>query len=137
MAVISAQGCTFTITDLTSPTPVARTVGGMISFTGFDGDATDKDRTTLASVAREFAQGLKDGGNFTIELFLLPSDAGQLAARQLAAAQASTTAVLTLTESGDICTFPAYVKSLPNSGAIDQDLVGTLNIKIAGKPVWS
>lgn len=138
MAVISAQGCTFTITDLTSPTPVARAVGGMISFTGLDGQASDKDRTTLGSSAREFAQGLRDGGNFSIELFREPDDIGQATALALKAAQANTTAVLTFAGAGaPVCTFPAYIKSLAGNAGVDADHKGTLNIKVAGEPVWS
>jgi hypothetical protein len=136
MAVLTAQGCTFTLLDLTDPIRVARAVGGMKSFQGLDGEATDKDRTTLGSAAREFAQGLLDGGKFSIELFRLPADVGQVAALALKAAQASSTGVLTLA-SGDICTFPCYVKSLTAGGQNDQDHMGTLNVKVAGEPVWS
>ncbi len=138
MAVLSAQGCTFTMTDLTPVTPVARAVGGMISFQGMDGEASDKDRTTLNSGSREFAQGLRDGGKFSIELFRLPDDIGQTNALTLKAAQANTVAVLTFAGAGaPVCTFPAYVKSLTSGGQRDQDHKGTLNIKIAGEPVWS
>jgi len=133
MAKLSAQGCTFTLTDTGS---TAQEVLGLISFSGLDGQATDKDRTTMASTAREFAQGLRDGGNFSLELFRDPTDPGQSAALALKAAATNSTAVLTLA-SGDVCTFSCYVKSLTLGAQVNQDHTGTLNLKVISKPVWS
>jgi hypothetical protein len=133
MGKLSSQGCTFTLEDTGS---VARTVGGMISFSGLDGQATDKDRTTLDSTAREFAQGLRDGGNFSIELFRDPTDPGQSAALALKTARTNSVAVLTLA-SGDVVTFNCYVKSLTLGAQKNEDHQGTLNLKVISKPVWS
>ena len=133
MAVISAQGATFTIADLLD---VAQPVGGIISFTGLDGEAALKDRTTVASTAREYATGLRDGGNFSIELFREPDDIGQITALELKSAQATSTGVLSFA-GGPTITFPVYVKSLTSAAAIDDDHRGTLNLKVSGMPVWS
>ena len=133
MAVLDAQSATFSIAD---ETPAAIIVGGIVSFSGFDGEASDRDITTLASTAREFRQGLEDSGNFSIELFRDPSDVGQAEMATAKAAKATRECVLTL-DSGDIATFDAYVKSLTSSGAVDGDVNGSANLKITGAVTWT
>ena len=48
MAVLDSQGTTVTFNDGTT----AQTVGGVVSFSFGDGQATDIDITTLASTAK-------------------------------------------------------------------------------------
>lgn len=133
MSALDAQGAVFTIED-GSGTPV--TVGGIKSFSGFDGEASDIDITTLASTAKEFRQGLQDFGNFSIDVNRDPNDAGQAELDSAKAAQATRECVLTLA-SGDIATFNAYVKSFNASGAVDDIVQGTCNMKVTGAVVWS
>lgn len=133
MAVLNAQGATFTIDDnLASPV----VVGGLVSFTGFDGEASDIDVTTLASTAKESRQGLQDFGNFSIELMRDPADVGQIELESAKAAQAVRECVLTL-PSGDVATFDAYVKSLTSDGGVDAVVTGSCKLKISGNVVWS
>lgn len=133
MAVLDAQGAVFTIDDdMGSPV----TVNGIVSFDGFDGEASDIDITTLASTAKEFRQGLQDFGNFSIELMRDPQDTGQIELEDAKANQATRECVLTL-PSGDIATFNAYVKSLTASGGVDGVVTGSCNMKITGSVVWS
>lgn len=128
---IDAQGATFSING--------QLVGGIISFSGMDGEASDIDITTLDSTAKEFRQGLQDFGNFTIELLRDPNDAGQDEMLTQKAAQTSSTCVLTLPDDVvlNVATFTAYVKSLSTSGAVDEVARGTGNLKITGSVVWS
>lgn len=133
MAVLDAQGAVFTIDD-NMGSPV--TVGGIVSFDGFTGEASDIDITTLASTAKEFRQGLQDFGNFSLELMRDPQDPGQLELEDAKANQATRECVLTL-PSGDIATFSAYVKSLTGAGGVDGVFTGTCNMKITGSVVWS
>lgn len=133
MAVIDAQGATLTFEDGSS-TPV--TVGGIVSFDGFDGEASDIDITTLASTAKEFRQGLQDFGNFSMDLMRDPQDPGQIELDLAKAAQATREVVLTL-PSGDIATFNAYVKSLTASGGVDGVVTGKCAMKITGSVVWT
>lgn len=133
MAVIDAQGATLTFED-DSNTPV--TVGGIVSFDGFDGEASDIDITTLASTAKEFRQGLQDFGNFSMDLMRDPQDPGQIELEAAKAAQATREVVLTL-PSGDIATFNAYVKSLTASGGVDGVVTGSCSMKITGSVVWT
>ncbi len=133
MAVLDAQGAVFTIAD-SMASPVV--VGGVVSFTGFDGEASDIDITTLASTAKEFRQGLQDFGNFSIDLMRDPTDPGQIELESAKAAQSTRECTLTLA-SGDVATFNAYVKSVTAAGGVDAVVTGSSNLKITGAVVWS
>lgn len=133
MTVLNAQGSTFTFANI-SGTPV--TVGGIASFTGFDGTASDIDVTTLASVAKEYRQGLQDFGKFTIQMMRDPADAGQIELALATAAQATRACVLTL-PSGHTASFTAYVKSLTSDGGVDAIVKGTSEMKITGAVTWT
>lgn len=128
---IDAQGTTFTIN--------AQTVGGMISFSGMDGEAADIDITTLDSTAKEFRQGLQDYGNFSVELLRDPNDAGQDEMLTQKTAQTTSTCVLTFPDDValNVATFSAYVKSLSTAGGVDDVARGTANLKITGEVVWT
>ena len=130
MAVVSAKGTTVSYNS--------QTVGGVISFSGFDGAAADKDRTTLASTAKEYAPGLQDNGEFTLDLFRDGDDAGQAAILTALSAQSTNTMVVTLpTSTLNVATFSAYVKSLSSVGAVDEDVKGKVAFKITGAVTWS
>lgn len=133
MAVLDAQAATLSI-DNSGGSPI--TIGGVVSFSGFDGESADIDITTLASTAKEFRQGLQEFGNFSIEMMRDPSDAGQVELLAAKAAQATREVILTLA-SGDIATFNAYVKSVTSSGGVDAVITGSANLKISGAVVWS
>lgn len=132
MAVLDAQGATITFNDGTT----AQTVGGAVSFSFGDGQATDIDITTLASTAKEYRQGLQDFGDCSIELKRDPNDAGQAAMEDAKAARATREVIITLV-SGDVATFNAYVKSLSTSGGVDDVANGTASLKVTGSIVWS
>jgi hypothetical protein len=53
----------------------------MITFTGFDGEASDIDVTSLDSTAKEFKEGLPDNGNFKADFNYVAADPGQIAMR--------------------------------------------------------
>lgn len=128
---IDAQGTTFTING--------QTVGGIISFSGFDGEASDIDITTLDSTAKEYRQGLQDFGNFSLEILRDPNDTGQAELLTQKAAQTSSTCVLSLPDDVtlNVATFTAYVKSVSIAGGVDDVARGTVNMKITGSVVWS
>ena len=129
MTAINAQGTTFTIG--------ATEVGGMKSYSGFDGEATEKDVTNLASTAKEFTLGLIDNGSFGIEFFPDFGDAGQEALRAAAISGASGTFVLTLTDS-TTATFTGYVKTAHKiDGSVDGVVEGSASIRITGAVTWA
>lgn len=135
MATIDAQGVTITYEDNLA---AAQTVGGVISFTGLDGEAADIDITTLASTAKEFKQGLQDFGNFSMEILRDYDDAGQAALLDAMDNQATREMVVTMPSGTlNVITFQAYVKSISTEGAVDDVVRGTVNLKISGEPVLS
>lgn len=128
---ISAQNTTFFINGVK--------VGGIISFSGFDGEASDIDITTLDSTAKEYRQGLQDFGGFTLELNRDPNDSGQDELLTQRAAQTTSECILTLPDDVTLnrATFNAYVKSVSISGAVDEVARGTATLKITGSVTWS
>lgn len=136
MAVISAQGTTFSISNSAAPGGTQVVIECIRSFTGMDGEASDIDITCLTSTAKEFRQGLQDFGKFSIDLFRDPEDLGQIQLDLAKAAGETRVFVLTLSD-GQIATFSGYVKSLTAAGAVDGAVTGTANIKITGNVVWS
>lgn len=131
MAVISATGVIISYN--------AQTVGGVQSFTGLQsGQAADKDRTTLASTAKEFAPGLEDNGEISLQLLRDNDDVGQAALLTARDAQTTNEMIITLpTSTLNVATFQGYVKSISSDGAIDGDIVGTAIVRITGSVVWS
>ena len=130
MAVLNAQGTTITFNALT--------VGGAVSYSFGDGEATDIDVTTLASTAKEWRQGLQDFGNLTIELMRDPADVGQAAMETAKAAQAVETVTIALpTTPVQTATFQAYCKSISSAGGVDAVVTGTATLKVTGAITWS
>ena len=132
MAKILAQGTTFTFNDGT----VDQVVGETIDFSGFDGEASEQDETTLASTAKEYGLGLQDHGNFNINLFYDRDDVGQAAMHAARALREARECVLTLSD-GKIATFNALVKSFPINGAQDEKLKSAVLLRVDGDIVWT
>ncbi len=114
------------------------TIGNVKSYSGFDGQASELDKTNCSSTAKEYLLGLMDPGHFQIDMDQDNADAGQLA---LVAAQISGAAKqfkLTLPSgSTPTATFTAYVKSASTNGGVDQILKRSSQLRISGLVVWS
>lgn len=135
MAVIDAQGTTLTVYDGVS---AQTTVGGVVSFSLADGEASDIDVTTLASTAKEYQQGLQDFGEFTFELIRDLDNAGQAELLEMKAAQEIREFVITFPAGTlNVGTFDGYVKSLNIDGGVDEVLRGTCTVKIDGAIAWT
>lgn len=129
---IKAQGTTLTI-DATA-------IGGIKSYTGFDGEASEIDTTDLDSTAKEFILGLVDNGNFNMEIFPDYADTGQDALRTKAISGASAAFILTLNDGSPSTTgtFTAYIKNAHSiSGGVDAAVEGSVSCKISGAVTWS
>lgn len=136
MSGILANGTTITFEDNLA---AAQTVGKVVGFSGFDGEAADIDVTNFASTAKEYCQGLQDFGNISIDVIRDYDDAGQAALLDALDNQATREMVITLPSGTlNVITFNCYVKSF-SSEAADSDSVvtGTVNLKITGEPVLS
>lgn len=113
-------------------TPVTWTpIGNFKTIKGFDGKTSKLDATNLASLAKEYRAGLQDPGNFSFDVDIDLTDAGQLALQTLKASSALANYRLTL-PNGHTATFTAFVESFPWDGGVDKLLTATVNLIITG-----
>jgi len=116
-------------------TPTTFTVVNNVkSYTGFDGSASELDKTNLSSTAKEFALGLVDPGQFGIEIDVDMLDAGQLALR--AKQQSGVISNFKLVLPGAVAnltyTWAGYVKKFDQKGGVDQIVKASVDIRISG-----
>lgn len=112
-------------------------IGNLTSFKGFDGQASEIDKTNLSSVAKEFMLGLQDFGHFTFDVDRDFADPGQLACD--AAKRAGTIKQFKLVlPNAKTATFSGYVKNSPLDGGVDQILkTPGISIRISGDVVFA
>ena len=106
-------------------------VGNTKDFSGFDGAVSELDKTNLQSGAMEYAAGLQDFGQFTLNLDLYDTDAGQAALR--AAKFASITKAFRLVLPNNTKrAFKGFVKKFSEQGGVNQIFKGSVDIRISG-----
>lgn len=128
---ITAQGSTLQI-DGTTPGTADVAISNVISFSGFDGEASEIDITNLDSTAKEKMAGLQDFGNFSFEFHPDYSDAGQDDLRDAQASGDLKTFLLTLSDATTVG-FTAVVKnSQAISGGVDAPLAGSCSLSVSG-----
>ncbi|QEZ47184.1 phage tail tube protein [Cupriavidus oxalaticus] len=117
-------------------TPVTWTqIKNLVSFSGFDGQASELDVTDLDSTAKEFMLGLQDWGTFSFDVNRDFDDAGQQAVDAAKRAGAQKAYKLTL-PNGKTKTFDAYCKNSPLEGGVDQVLkTSGVTLRITGDVV--
>ncbi len=136
LAGVDATGFT-AYTSGGTATPVQWTkVSNVRSYNGFDGAASEIERTNFDSTAKEFILGLFDPGQFMIEVDQDNSDAGQIALMT-----AQVTGLLKnfklLLPNGNSATFTAYVKKFNSQGAVDQAVRRSADLRISGPITWA
>ena len=118
-------------------TPVTYSIVGNIKdFTGFDGSASELDRTNLASTAKEFALGLVDPGQFSVNVDQDNSDAGQIALRAKQQSGAISNFKLVL-PNGNTASFTGFVKKFGTQGGVDALVKSAVDIRISGSVTWA
>lgn len=127
---LESQGFKFEIGNADSPLTYTE-VKEIISFNGFDGSASEIDKTHLQSAAKEFMMGLQDYGNFTIDVNYLPDDAGQSAMRTAKGNREIQDFQVTLSDSS-VFTFKGYVMNNPLTGGVDDKVNGNFVVRISG-----
>lgn len=126
---INAQGTTIQV-DNTTPGTADQAIGGVVSFSGLDGEAAEIDITNLGSVAKETALGLKDFGSFSMEMQVDYADVGQ---NTLRSAGSNLKAFKITLPSGDVLDFQGVVKNADAiNGGVDAVVTGSVAIKISG-----
>ena len=132
---IVSQGFKFEIGNGNSPLTYTE-VGEIVSFTGFDGQASETDVTHLTSTAKEFLMGLQDFGTLSLECNHLQADAGQVLMRSAKASGLVQDFKCTFSDT-KTAIFKGYVLSNPLSGGVDAKVGGSFNIRITGAVVFS
>jgi hypothetical protein len=102
------------------------------SYSGFDGQASEIDTTTLCSTAKEKTLGLQDFGGMSADLHYVEDDAFQIEAK-VAKREALPRWFKLVKKNGYIKVFEGFVRSLSDSGAVDGTNAGTLAVTITGE----
>ena len=135
-AIQDATGYT-TYTSGGTATPVQWTkISNVNSYSGFDGSASEIERTNFDSTAKEFILGLFDPGAFAIEVDQDNSDAGQLALMTALVTGVAKSFKLLL-PNGNTATFTAYMKKFNSQGAVDQAIRRSAELRISGSITWA
>lgn len=106
-------------------------VGNVKTYSGFDGQASEKPVTNLDSEAVEVRVGLQDFGKFSMDIDTDDTDAGQIALLAAKTALAQKYFKLTL-PNGKLRVFAGYVKGFSESGGVDDTVKGKVDIRISG-----
>jgi hypothetical protein len=118
-------------------TPQAWTpVKNVKTYTGMDGSAAVIDVSNLDSTAKEKRMGLQDEGQFSMDLDLDSTDAGQIALLAARTAQSVKQFKLVL-PNGATATFSGFCKKITAAGGVDQVMKRTVDIEITGPVTWA
>ena len=119
-------------------TPVTWTqVNNIKTFSGFDGQASEVDRTNMSSLAKEIILGLVDYGQFSFDADYDFADAGQAAVLASQVAGSLKTYKLTLPDT-HTATFTAYAKKMPTAGGVDQVVKRAgITLRLSGVVTWA
>ncbi|WP_225869898.1 phage tail tube protein [Glaciimonas sp. PCH181] len=121
-----------TITAAGTATPVTFTpIGNLKDFSGFDGSASEIDRTNMSSVAKEFLLGITDPGQFSINIDYDGSNAGHIALRSKQGSGVISNFQLTLPNTS-VITFTGFVKKFSLAGGVDALVKTAVDIRISG-----
>jgi len=102
------------------------------SYSGFDGQASEIDSTTLCSTAKEKNLGLQDFGGMSADIHYVEDDAFQVEAK-VAKRQALPRWFKLVKKNNYIKIFEGYVRSISDSGAVDGTNAGTMAVTITGE----
>ncbi|RTL40562.1 MAG: phage tail protein [Burkholderiales bacterium] len=140
--VTAATGTNFTVNIDSSGYATAGTTGAanpktwtqvnnVKTYSGFDGSASELDKTNLSSGAMEYAAGLQDFGQFSITVDVDDTDAGQMAMRA-AKTSAATKAFRLRLPNGKQRVFKGFVKKFSEEGGVNQIVKASADIRITG-----
>jgi Lambda phage tail tube protein, TTP len=107
------------------------------NFNGFDGQASEIDKTTLCSTAKEFVPGLQDFGSFNFDMNYVPSDPAQMAMQAAKAGGDTLWWELVLPDNMGSWIFQAFVRQMTISGGVDAVLSSSVVLRITGEPTFA
>lgn len=140
--VTVASGTSFTVNIDSSGYAAAGTAGtanpktwtavnNVKTYSGFDGSASELDKTNMQSGAMEYAAGLQDFGQFSLNIDVDDTDAGQIAMRA-AKTSAATKAFRLRLPNGKQRVFKGFVKKFSEEGGVNQIVKASADIRITG-----
>lgn len=134
---MKSQGVVFKYGDGGTPEVFAN-VGEVVSISGPGGSAQVIDATHLASTAKEKIIGLPDEGQVTLEVNLVPGDAGQTQLRndRLSATRRNYKIVLTDTPATTL-SFAAYCMGFTISSGVDSKVSASIQLEVTGAVTWA
>jgi hypothetical protein len=143
--VVSAKDATtVTLANIDSTDFTAWTSGGTAepvtfietcqhkSYSGFDGQASEIDTTTLCSTAKEKVLGLQDFGGMSADLHYVEDDAFQVEAK-LAKREATERWFKLVKPNGYQKLWAGFVRSISDSGTVDGTAAATMAVTISGE----
>ena len=145
--VSASSGTTFTVNiDSTNFATVGTTgtatpqtfvdVNNVHDYSGFDGVSSEIDITNLQSLAKEYAPGLEDYGQFTMNVDVDNTDPGQIAMRGAKSSQLRTYFRLIM-RNASVRVFYGFVKKQGEAAAVDGVVKTAVDIRISGRPSFS
>ena len=104
-------------------------------YSGFDGSATELDRTNMDSTAMENFPGLQDFGQFAVNIDIDDNDVGAIATRK-AKTNSSIVIWKLLLPNGKIRTWQGWVKKFSETGGVNAIIKSSIDIRITGPVVY-
>jgi predicted secreted protein len=129
---IPTQGTSFTIGS--GPGTV---VGDVVSWAGPRFARGEINVTHLQSTAMEYLAGLKDAGEFTMNVNFNLGDAGQQAIWTALNSNTPAPVKVEFPDPGGSFTFNAIVKGFESAGNADDKITGAITLRITGDVTWA
>jgi NADPH-dependent curcumin reductase CurA len=129
---IPTQGTTIGIAATAGAVGPFVTIGEATGWSGPRFTRNQIDVTHLLSTAKEFLAGLKDPGEFSIDVNFDLRDAGQEDAWDLLNSNAPVGVKVTFPDNAGGFTFDALVLNFETAGRADDKVTGTITLRITG-----
>ena len=135
----AGYGCLFKIGD-GAGSEVFATIAEVTSIDGpgLSMDTIEVTHMESPNAAREYIAGLKDGGEISLELNLLPDDTNQTALRTCWMNRTLRNFKVSWTDTTPaVWSFAGFVTSYQPSAAVDDKLSCSVTIKLTGVPTFA
>ncbi len=106
-------------------------IGNFIDYNGFDGSATELDKTHMESDAMENSPGLQDFGQFTFNVDVDNADTGQLALRAAKTAATISSYKLRL-PNAKLRVWHGWVKKFTETGGVNKVVKAAVDVRVTG-----
>lgn len=113
-------------------------IAEITNFNGPSETARQVDVTSLDSTSREYISGLRDGGEVSFDMNLVPGDTAQQGLRADLAARTVQSFSIVLTDAGACTiTFSALVTQFSIRGGVDDRVTASCSLKITGDVTYT